>query len=199
MPSAVGYQPTLASELGEFQERIANTLDGAITSIQAVYVPADDITDPAPAATFMHLDSSTVLSRKLVELGVYPAIDPLESSSKGLKAEVVGKDHYEVAKKITEILQRYKELQDIIAILGMDELSEDDRKLVYRAKKIQKFFTQPLFTAEQFSGIKGTYVKLSKTVSDFKSIIDGKCDNLPEDAFYMVGTLEDVYEKAKKL
>ena len=199
MPSAVGYQPTLASELGEFQERIANTLDGAITSIQAVYVPADDITDPAPAATFMHLDSSTVLSRKLVELGVYPAIDPLESSSKGLKAEVVGKDHYEVAKKITEILQRYKELQDIIAILGMDELSEDDRKLVYRAKKIQKFFTQPLFTAEQFSGIKGTYVKLSKTVSDFKAIIDGKCDNLPEDAFYMVGTLEDVYEKAKKL
>jgi F-type H+-transporting ATPase subunit beta len=199
MPSAVGYQPTLASELGEFQERIANTLDGAITSIQAVYVPADDITDPAPAATFMHLDSSTVLSRKLVELGVYPAIDPLESSSKGLKAEIVGKDHYEVAKKITEILQRYKELQDIIAILGMDELSEDDRKLVYRAKKIQKFFTQPLFTAEQFSGIKGTYVKLSKTVSDFKAIIDGKCDNLPEDAFYMVGTLEDVYEKAKKL
>ena len=199
MPSAVGYQPTLASELGEFQERIANTLDGAITSIQAVYVPADDITDPAPAATFMHLDSSTVLSRKLVELGVYPAIDPLESSSKGLKAEVVGKDHYEVAKKITEILQRYKELQDIIAILGMDELSEDDRKLVYRAKKIQKFFTQPLFTAEQFSGIKGTYVKLSKTVSDFKAIIDGKCDSLPEDAFYMVGTLEDVYEKAKKL
>ena len=199
MPSAVGYQPTLASELGEFQERIANTIDGAITSIQAVYVPADDITDPAPAATFMHLDSSTVLSRKLVELGVYPAIDPLESSSKGLKAEIVGKDHYEVAKKITEILQRYKELQDIIAILGMDELSEDDRKLVYRAKKIQKFFTQPLFTAEQFSGIKGTYVKLSKTALDFKAIIDGKCDNLPEDAFYMVGTLEDVYEKAKKL
>lgn len=199
MPSAVGYQPTLASELGEFQERITNTLDGAITSIQAVYVPADDITDPAPAATFMHLDSSTVLSRKLVELGIYPAVDPLESTSKGLNEQIVGQTHYEVAQKITAILQKYKELQDIIAILGMDELSENDKKIVYRAKKIQKFFTQPLFTAEQFSGIKGSYVPLKKTVQDFKDIVDGKCDDLPEDAFYMVGTLEEVREKAKKL
>ena len=199
MPSAVGYQPTLASELGEFQERIANTLDGAITSIQAVYVPADDITDPAPAATFMHLDASTVLSRKLVELGIYPAVDPLESNSKGLKPEVVGQEHYDVAKKITAILQRYKELQDIIAILGMDELSEEDRKLVYRAKKIQKFLTQPLFTAEQFSGFKGAYVPLKTTVQDFKAIIEGKCDDLPEDAFYMVGTLKEAYDKAAKL
>lgn len=199
MPSAVGYQPTLASELGEFQERITNTVDGAITSIQAVYVPADDITDPAPAATFMHLDSSTVLSRKLVELGIYPAIDPLESSSKGLNEQIVGQVHYEVAQKIAAILQKYKELQDIIAILGMDELSEADKKIVYRAKKIQKFFTQPLFTAEQFSGIKGAYVPLKKTVQDFKDIVDGKCDDLPEDAFYMVGTLEEVREKAKKL
>jgi F-type H+-transporting ATPase subunit beta len=199
MPSAVGYQPTLASELGEFQERITNTVDGAITSIQAVYVPADDITDPAPAATFMHLDSSTVLSRKLVELGIYPAIDPLESSSKGLNEQIVGQVHYEVAQKIAAILQKYKELQDIIAILGMDELSEADKKIVYRAKKIQKFFTQPLFTAEQFSGIRGAYVPLKKTVQDFKDIVDGKCDDLPEDAFYMVGTLEEVREKAKKL
>ena len=199
MPSAVGYQPTLASELGEFQERITNTVDGAITSIQAVYVPADDITDPAPAATFMHLDSSTVLSRKLVELGIYPAIDPLESSSKGLNEQIVGQVHYEVAQKIAAILQKYKELQDIIAILGMDELAEADKKIVYRAKKIQKFFTQPLFTAEQFSGIKGAYVPLKKTVQDFKDIVDGKCDDLPEDAFYMVGTLEEVREKAKKL
>jgi len=199
MPSAVGYQPTLASEMGAFQERIANTINGAITSVQAVYVPADDITDPAPATTFMHLDSSTVLSRKLVELGLYPAIDPLESNSKGLSAGIVGKDHYSIARKVQSILQRYKSLQDIIAILGIDELSDEDKQIVERAKKIQKFLTQPFFTAEQFSGIPGRYVSREKTVSGFRDIIEGKCDHLPEQAFYMVGTLEEVYEKAEKL
>lgn len=199
MPSAVGYQPTLASEMGAFQERIANTVNGAITSVQAVYVPADDITDPAPATTFMHLDASTVLSRKLVELGLYPAVDPLESNSKGMTAEVVGERHYAVARKVQSILQRYKELQDIIAILGMDELSEEDKVIVARAKRVQKFLTQPLFTAEQFSGIAGKYVPREKTVEDFEQIVEGKCDDLPEQAFYMVGTLEEVREKAKKL
>ncbi|MFA6066393.1 MAG: F0F1 ATP synthase subunit beta [Candidatus Babeliaceae bacterium] len=199
MPSAVGYQPTLASEMGAFQERITNTVNGAITSIQAVYVPADDITDPAPATTFMHLDASTVLSRKLVALGLYPAIDPLESNSKGLARSIVGSDHYEVARAVQSILQRYKELQDIIAILGMDELSQEDKKIVNRAKRIQKFLTQPLFTAEFASGVPGRYVKIEKTVADFKRIISGEVDHLPEQAFYMVGQLEEVFEKAEKL
>lgn len=199
MPSAVGYQPTLASEMGAFQERITNTINGAITSIQAVYVPADDITDPAPATTFMHLDSSTVLSRKLVELGLYPAIDPLASNSKGLSASVVGERHYRVARSVQSILQRYKELQDIIAILGMDELSEDDKLLVKRAIRIQKFLTQPLFTAEFASGIPGVYVSKDQAIEDFERIVNGECDHLPEQAFYMVGTLEDVYAKAEEL
>lgn len=199
LPSAVGYQPTLASEMGEFQERIANTVNGAITSIQAVYVPADDITDPAPATTFMHLDASTVLSRKLVELGLYPAVDPLESNSKALSPEMVGERHYAIARQIQAILQRYKELQDIIAILGMDELSEEDKTLVQRAKKIQKFLTQPLFTAEFASGIPGKYVPIAKTIEGFEKIVKGECDDLPEAAFYMVGSLEEVYEKAEKL
>lgn len=199
LPSAVGYQPTLASEMGAFQERIANTINGAITSIQAVYVPADDITDPAPATTFMHLDASTVLSRKLVELGLYPAIDPLESNSKALSPQVVGQKHYKVARKVQSILQRYKELQDIIAILGMDELSDEDKILVHRAKKIQKFLTQPIFVAESFTSIPGQYVPLETTINDFEEIINGNYDHLPEDAFYMVGTLEQVQEKAQKL
>jgi F-type H+-transporting ATPase subunit beta len=199
LPSAVGYQPTLATEMGAFQERITSTINGSITSVQAVYVPADDITDPAPATTFLHLDASTVLSRKLVELGIYPAVEPLESSSKGLSTDIVGKKHYEVARDIQEILQRYKELQDIIAILGMDELSEEDKLLVYRAKKIQLFLTQPMFCAEFASGIPGKFVPAHKAVDDFRQIIDGKHDSLPEQAFYMVGTLEEAMQKAKKL
>jgi len=199
MPSAVGYQPTLASEMGMFQERITNTINGAITSIQAVYIPADDITDPAAATTFMHLDASTVLSRKLVELGIYPAVDPLDSNSKGLAPEIVGEEHYKTARKVQEILQRYKELQDIIAILGIDELSEQDKIIVHRAKRLQKFLTQPLFTAEQFSGIEGRYVSAQQTVKDFTDIVEGECDSLPEQAFYMVGTLKDVQEKAAHL
>lgn len=199
LPSAVGYQPTLASEMGAFQERITNTIHGAITSIQAVYVPADDITDPAPATTFMHLDASTVLSRKLVELGLYPAIDPLESNSKALNPYVIGKKHYSVARKVRSILQRYKELQDIIAILGIDELADEDKIIVNRAKKIQKFFTQPIFVAESFTGIPGQYVPLKTTINDFEEIINGNYDDLPEDAFYMVGTLEQVKEKAQQL
>jgi F-type H+-transporting ATPase subunit beta len=199
LPSAVGYQPTLASEIGAFEERIANTVNGAITSIQAVYVPADDITDPAPATTFMHLDASTVLSRKLVELGLYPAIDPLQSSSKALDPHVVGQKHYRVARQVQQILQRYKDLQDIIAILGMDELSEEDKLIVNRAKRIQKFLTQPLFVAETFTSIPGHYVPLEITVDDFEKIINGQYDNLPEQAFYMVGTLKHVEEKAQKL
>jgi F-type H+/Na+-transporting ATPase subunit beta len=199
LPSAVGYQPTLASEMGSFQERITNTINGAITSIQAVYVPADDITDPAPATTFMHLDANTVLSRKLVELGLYPAVDPLESNSKALSTEIVGEQHYRVARRVQAILQRYKELQDIIAILGIDELAPEDRILVARAKKIQKFLTQPIFVAESFTGIPGQYVPRSATVSDFEQIINGLCDDLPEDAFYMVGTLEQARQKAARL
>lgn len=199
LPSAVGYQPTLASEMGAFQERITNTVNGAITSIQAVYVPADDITDPAPATTFMHLDATTVLSRKLVELGLYPAIDPLQSSSKALSPHVIGQKHYDTTREVQRILQRYKELQDIIAILGMDELSDEDKTLVGRAKRIQKFLTQPLHVAESFSSIKGEYVPLSKTVEDVANIIAGKYDHLPEDAFYMVGTLEQAQEKADRL
>lgn len=199
MPSAVGYQPTLASEMGAFQERITNTINGSITSVQAVYVPADDITDPAPATTFMHLDASTVLSRKLVELGLYPAIDPLQSNSKGLKPEIVGEKHHRVSRSIQIILQRYKELQDIIAILGMEELSEEDKKIVNRAKRIQKFLTQPLFTAEFASGLPGRYVPKDKAVDDFEKIITGHYDDLPEQAFYMVGTLEEAREKARTL
>ncbi|MFZ5954743.1 MAG: F0F1 ATP synthase subunit beta [Candidatus Dependentiae bacterium] len=199
LPSAVGYQPTLATEMGAFQERITNTINGSITSVQAVYVPADDITDPAPATTFMHLDASTVLSRKLVELGLYPAIDPLQSNSKGLSPEIVGHKHYRVARAIQAILQRYKELQDIIAILGMEELSEEDKKIVNRAKRIQKFLTQPLFTAEFASGLPGRYVTKDKAVEDFDRIISGEFDHLPEQAFYMVGTLEEAKEKARML
>ena len=199
MPSAVGYQPTLATEMGAFQERITSTINGSITSVQAVYVPADDITDPAPATTFMHLDASTVLSRKLVELGLYPAIDPLQSTSKGLEPDIVGQKHYKVSQAIQRILQRYKELQDVIAILGMEELSEEDKTTVKRAKKIQKFLTQPLFTAEFATGIPGRYVPMEQAVEDFSRIIDGEFDSLPEDAFYMVGSLKEALEKAKTL
>jgi F-type H+-transporting ATPase subunit beta len=197
MPSAVGYQPTLASELGALQERITSTQYGSITSIQAVYVPADDYTDPAPATTFQHLDASTVLSRKIAQAGLYPAIDPLESTSSSLKAGVVGKKHYQVALAVQKILQKYKELQDIIAILGMDELSDEDKTLVYRAKKIHKFLTQPLFVAEQFTGMPGRFVHREKTVDDFAKLVSGDCDSIPEQAFYMVGTLEEAYEKAQ--
>ncbi len=199
MPSAVGYQPTLATEMGMLQERITNTINGSITSIQAVYVPADDITDPAPATTFRHLDASTVLTRKMVELGLYPAIDPLQSNSKGLAPDVVGEKHYKVARSIQTILQRYKELQDIIAILGMDELSEEDKQTVKRAKKIQKFLTQPLFVAKFASGLEGRYVPKNQAIDDFAQIISGAVDHLPEEAFYMVGTLKEAQEKAKKL
>ncbi|MBD3231460.1 F0F1 ATP synthase subunit beta [Candidatus Dependentiae bacterium] len=197
MPSAVGYQPTLASEMGMLQERITSTQNGSITSIQAVYVPADDYSDPAPATTFQHLDSSTVLSRKIAQSGLYPAVDPLESVSSALKPEIVGYKHYQVARAVQKILQKYKELQDIIAILGMDELSDDDKLIVNRAKKIQKFLTQPLFVAEQFTGIEGKYVKREQVVNDFEQIISGQCDQMPEQAFYMVGTLEDAKEKSK--
>jgi F-type H+-transporting ATPase subunit beta len=199
MPSAVGYQPTLATEMGAFQERITSTINGSITSIQAVYVPADDITDPAPATTFIHLDANTVLSRKLVELGLYPAIDPLGSSSKGLQASIIGNRHYKVARGIQKILQRYKELQDVIAILGMEELAEEDKLVVKRAKRVQKFLTQPLFTAEFATGIPGRYVPREKAIEDFEKILKGDYDHLPEDAFYMVGTLEEVAQKAAKL
>ena len=199
IPSAVGYQPTLASEMGAFQERIANTVNGSITSVQAVYVPADDITDPAPATTFMHLDSNTVLSRKLVELGLYPAIDPLASSSKGLQENIVGVRHYAVANKVTAMLQRYKELQDIIAVLGLEELSDADKIIVRRAKRVQKFLTQPMFTAEFATSMPGRYVPLSQTVDDFEKLVNGECDHLPEQAFYMIGNLEEVYTKAKSL
>lgn len=199
MPSAVGYQPTLATEMGAFQERITNTINGGITSIQAVYVPADDITDPAPTTTFAHLDASTVLSRKLVELGIYPAIDPLQSNSTALNPEVVGETHYQVAQKVQNILHRYRELQDIIAILGVEELADDDKIIVERAKRLQKFLTQPMFTAEQFTGMAGRYVPLAQTILDFSKILKGDCDHLPEQAFYMAGSLEDVYAKADKL
>ena len=197
MPSAVGYQPTLSQEVGELQERITSTKDGSITSVQAIYVPADDLTDPAPATTFTHLDASTVLSRNIASLGIYPAADPLESSSRALDPHIIGDEHYGVAKKVLEILQKYKDLQDIIAILGMDELSEEDKLTVNRARKIQKFLSQPFFVAEQFSGVKGKYVKLEDSIKGFKGIIEGKYDDIPEQAFYMVGTIEDVLEKAK--
>ena len=197
MPSAVGYQPTLATEMGELQERITSTKDGSITSVQAIYVPADDLTDPAPATTFSHLDASTVLSREIASLGIYPAVDPLESNSRALDPNIVGEEHYEVTRKVLEILQKYKDLQDLIAILGMDELSEEDKETVNRARKIQRFLSQPFFVAEQFSGNKGKYVKIEDTVKGFKEIIEGKYDDLPEQAFYMVGTIDEAIEKAK--
>lgn len=199
MPSAVGYQPTLANELGELQERITSTKDGSITSVQAVYVPADDLTDPAPANTFAHLDATTVLSRKIVEQGIYPAVDPLESSSRILEADVVGEEHYEVARRVQEILQKYKELQDIIAILGMEELSDEDKNTVHRARKIQRFLSQPFHVAENFTGIPGRYVPLKETIRGFKAIVNGEMDEYPENAFFNVGTIDEVIEKAKTL
>ncbi|HME43348.1 MAG TPA: F0F1 ATP synthase subunit beta [Syntrophorhabdales bacterium] len=199
MPSAVGYQPTLATDLGELEERITSTLRGSITSVQAIYVPADDLTDPAPATTFAHLDATTVLSRQIVELGIYPAVDPLDSTSRILDPKVLGEEHYSVAREVQRILQKYKELQDIIAILGMDELSEEDKVTVARARKIQRFLSQPFFVAEAFTGSPGKYVPLKDTVKGFKEIAEGKHDDLPEQAFYMVGTIEEAVEKAKKL
>ena len=199
MPSAVGYQPTLATEMGELQERITSTKDGSVTSVQAVYVPADDLTDPAPAITFAHLDATTVLSRKIVEQGIYPAVDPLESSSRILEPDVVGERHYDIARKTQELLQKYKELKDIIAILGMDELDEADKLAVYRARKIQKFLSQPFHVAETFTGIHGRYVPLSKTLDGFEAIISGETDQYPEAAFLMAGSIDEVYEKAKQL
>lgn len=199
MPSAVGYQPTLTSEMGELQERITSTKDGSITSVQAIYVPADDLTDPAPATTFAHLDASTVLSRNIAALGIYPAVDPLASNSRVLDPKVIGEEHYKVAREVQQILQKYKDLQDIIAILGMDELSEEDKIIVNRARRIQKFFSQPFFTAEAFTGMKGKYVKLEDTIRSFKGIIEGKYDHLPEQAFYMVGSIEEAVENAKKV
>jgi F-type H+-transporting ATPase subunit beta len=199
MPSAVGYQPTLANEMGQLQERITSTTKGSITSVQAIYVPADDLTDPAPATTFSHLDATTVLSRQIAELGIYPAVDPLDSTSTALKAAIVGQEHYDVARGVQNILQRYKELQDIIAILGMDELSDDDKAVVYRARKIQKFLSQPFHVAEVFTGSPGKYVKLDDTIRSFKEILAGKYDALPEQAFYMVAGIEEVIAKAEKM
>lgn len=199
MPSAVGYQPTLSTEMGGLQERITSTQNGSITSVQAIYVPADDLTDPAPATAFTHLDATTVLSRNIASKGIYPAVDPLDSTSRVLNAEVLGEEHYTVAREVQRILQRYKDLQDIIAILGMDELSEDDKILVGRARKIEKFLSQPFFVAEVFTGSPGKYVKLADTVRSFKDLISGKYDDLPEQAFYMVGSIDEVVEKAKKL
>ncbi len=199
MPSAVGYQPTLATDLGELQERITSTKNGSITSVQAVYVPADDLTDPAPATTFAHLDATTVLSRKIVEKGIYPAVDPLESNSRILEADVVGEEHYEVARKVQEYLQKYKELQDIIAILGMEELSDEDKLAVHRARRIERFLSQPFHVAEQFTGLDGKYVPIKESIRGFKAIVDGEVDDLPEAAFFNVGTIDDAIEKAKKL
>jgi len=199
MPSAVGYQPTLQTEMGELQERITSTKTGSVTSIQAIYVPADDYTDPAPATTFAHLDATTNLSRQIAELGIYPAVDPLASSSRILDPRVIGQEHYDVARAVKQILQRYKELQDIIAILGIDELSEDDKVAVARARKIQRFLSQPFHVAEQFTGIPGKYVSLQDNIRSFKMIVDGELDHLPEQAFYMVGVIEEVIEQAKKL
>lgn len=197
MPSAVGYQPTLATEMGELQERITSTKDGSITSVQAIYVPADDLTDPAPATTFSHLDASTVLSRQIASLGIYPAVDPLASNSRVLDPNIIGEEHYTITRRVLEVLQKYKELQDIIAILGMDELSEEDKETVNRARKIQRFLSQPFFVAEKFSGFAGKYVKLEDSIKGFKEILEGKHDSLPEQAFYMVGTIEEAVEKAK--
>jgi F-type H+-transporting ATPase subunit beta len=197
MPSAVGYQPTLATEMGALQERITSTKRGSITSVQAVYVPADDLTDPAPATTFAHLDATTVLSRGIASLGIYPAVDPLDSTSRILSPDVVGIEHYEVARGVQKILQRYKELQDIIAIMGMEELSEEDKLVVSRARKIQRFLSQPFSVAEQFTGMEGKYVPLKETVRGFKEILDGEHDDLPESAFLFVGTIDEAIEKAK--
>ena len=198
MPSAVGYQPTLANEMGELQERITSTKRGSVTSVQAIYVPADDLTDPAPAATFAHLDATTTLSRAIVEKGIYPAVDPLDSNSRILTRDAVGNEHYDVATRVQEVLQRYRELQDIIAILGMDELSDEDKVVVQRARKIERFLSQPFHVAEQFTGIPGKYVPLADTVRGFKDIVDGKCDDLPEQAFFMVGGIEEVAEQARQ-
>jgi F-type H+/Na+-transporting ATPase subunit beta len=199
MPSAVGYQPTLATEMGELQDRIVSTKKGSVTSVQAIYVPADDLTDPAPATAFAHLDATTVLSRSIAELGIYPAVDPLDSTSRILDPNIVGDDHYDTAQAVKQLLQRYKDLQDIIAILGMDELSDEDKLVVSRARKVQRFLSQPFFVAEAFTGLAGKYVKLEETIKGFKEIIAGKHDNLPESAFYLVGTIEEAVEKAKTL
>jgi F-type H+-transporting ATPase subunit beta len=199
MPSAVGYQPTLAEEMGTLQERITSTKTGSITSIQAVYVPADDLTDPSPATTFAHLDATVVLSRAIAELGIYPAVDPLDSNSRQLDPEVVGQEHYDTARAVQQVLQRYKELQDIIAILGMDELSEEDKQVVQRARKIQRYLSQPFFVAEVFTGSPGQYVSLQESIKAFQGIVDGEYDHLPEQAFYMVGTIDEVIEKAKTM
>ena len=199
MPSAVGYQPTLATEMGALQERITSTKKGSITSVQAVYVPADDLTDPAPATTFTHLDATTVLSRDIASRGIYPAVDPLDSTSRILSPDIVGEEHYSVARGVQQVLQRYRELQDIIAIMGMDELSEDDKKAVYRARKIQNFLSQSISVAEQFTGIPGTYVPLKETIRGFRMILDGECDELPESAFLLVGTIDDVFRKAEQM
>ncbi|HTX18640.1 MAG TPA: F0F1 ATP synthase subunit beta [Bacteroidota bacterium] len=199
MPSAVGYQPTLATEMGALQERITSTKKGSITSVQAIYVPADDLTDPAPATTFSHLDATTVLSRQISDMGIYPAVDPLDSTSRIMDPEIIGQEHYDVARMVKNILQSYKDLQDIINILGMDELSDEDKLVVQRARRVQKFLSQPFFTAEQFSGVPGKYVKLGDTIKGFKGIINGDYDYLPENAFYMVGTIEEAVEQGKKL
>jgi F-type H+-transporting ATPase subunit beta len=199
MPSAVGYQPNLATEMGELQERITSTSKGSVTSVQAVYVPADDLTDPAPATTFAHLDATTVLNRALTEIGIYPAVDPLASTSRILSARIVGQEHYDVAQAVKKILQRYKDLQDIIAILGIDELSEEDKMTVARARKIQRFLSQPFHVAEQFTGMAGRYVKIADTVRSFKGILEGKYDDIPEAAFYMKGAIEEVLETAEKM
>jgi F-type H+-transporting ATPase subunit beta len=199
IPSAVGYQPTLSTEMGELQERITTTDKGSITSVQAIYVPADDLTDPAPATAFAHLDATTVLSRQIAELGIYPAVDPLDSTSRILDPQVIGEVHYKVARDVQFVLQRYKDLQDIIAILGMDELSEEDRLVVARARKIQRFLSQPFHVAEVFTGAPGKYVELKDTIKGFQEILDGKHDNLPEQAFYLVGTIEEAIEKAKSM
>jgi F-type H+-transporting ATPase subunit beta len=199
MPSAVGYQPNLATEMGELQERITSTTKGSVTSVQAIYVPADDLTDPAPATTFAHLDATTVLSRQIVELGIYPAVDPLASTSRILDPRVVGQEHYDVAQGVKKVLQRYKDLQDIIAILGIDELSEDDKLIVARARKIQKFLSQPFHVAAQFTGLEGRYVKIADTVKGFREIIEGKHDDIPEQAFYLMGSIEEVLERNQKM
>jgi len=199
MPSAVGYQPTLATEMGQLQERITSTKKGSITSVQAIYVPADDITDPAPATAFAHLDATTVLSRPISELGIYPAVDPLASTSRILDPNIIGQEHYATARAVQLILQRYKDLQDIIAILGMEELSDEDKVAVARARKIQRFLSQPMFVAEQFTGLPGRYVKVADTVKSFKEVVEGKHDELPEQAFYMVGDIGEAVEKAKKM
>lgn len=199
MPSAVGYQPTLAEEMGELQERITSTKDGSITSVQAVYVPADDLTDPAPATTFTHLDATTVLSRRIAEQGIYPAVDPLASTSRILEEDIVGKDHYRIARRVQEVLQKYNDLQDIIAILGMEELSDEDRQLVNRARRIQRFLSQPIHVAEKFTGLAGVYVPLKDTLEGFEAIVNGEMDSYPEAAFFNVGSLDDVIAKAKRM